>query len=142
MRRWPYLDGVRALAALLVLVSHVGFWTGRTEQGWSGTLLARGDVGVAIFFALSAFLLAGPWLAPGGDPQGRVRLGVTVEGDRCGCVVLDGRADVGRWLPGDVGRFTVDVDLGIVAPEAADEDELTVTVQLLREGVGRFGARR
>ena len=69
MRRWPHLDGVRALAALLVLLSHVGFWTGRTADGWSGTLLARGDVGVAIFFALSAFLLTGPWVGDSPSPQ-------------------------------------------------------------------------
>lgn len=61
MRRWPHLDGLRALAALLVLVSHVGFWTGRTGDGFLGGLLTRGDSGVAVFFALSAFLLAGPW---------------------------------------------------------------------------------
>lgn len=66
MRSWPNLDGLRAVAALLVLVSHVGFWTGQTAHGYSGALIARGDSGVAVFFAISAFLLAGPWIAP--DP--------------------------------------------------------------------------
>lgn len=61
MRRWPHLDGLRAAAAGLVLVSHVGFWTARTGDGFVGGLIARGDSGVAVFFALSAFLLAGPW---------------------------------------------------------------------------------
>jgi len=79
-----------------------------------------------------------PWptAAPGGDPRGRIRLGVTVEGARCGCVLLDGRADVGRWVHGDEDRLTVDVDLALDAP---DDEDLTVTVQLLREGIGRFG---
>jgi hypothetical protein len=79
-----------------------------------------------------------PWptAAPGGDPSGRVRLAVTVEGADCGCTLLDGRADVGRWVPGAVDRFTVAVDLALDAPAGED---LTVTVQLLREDVGRFG---
>lgn len=54
------LDALRGLAAWLVLLSHVGFWTGRTADGAIGGLAARGDAGVAIFFALSAFLLSGP----------------------------------------------------------------------------------
>lgn len=79
-----------------------------------------------------------PWptAAPGGDPNGRIRLGVTVDGARCGCVLLDGRADIGRWVTGDQGRLTVEVDLALDAP---DDEDLTVTVQLLREGIGRFG---
>ena len=55
-RRIAALDALRALAAFLVLASHVAFWTG--EAGWSGVgiIAARGDVGVAVFFALPAFL--------------------------------------------------------------------------------------
>jgi peptidoglycan/LPS O-acetylase OafA/YrhL len=64
VRRWPHLDGLRAAAAGLVLLSHVGFWTGATAHGFLGAVLARGDSGVAVFFALSAFLLAGPWWLP------------------------------------------------------------------------------
>lgn len=63
MGRIPALAAVRALAAALVLVSHVGFWTGFTATGFLGVAAARGDVGVAIFFALTAFLLLRPWLA-------------------------------------------------------------------------------
>ncbi len=79
-----------------------------------------------------------PWpvAAPGGDPSGRIRIGVTVEGTGCGCVLLDGRADIGRWVRGADARLAVPVDLVLDAP---DDEELTVTVQLLREGVGRFG---
>lgn len=54
------LDALRGVAAWLVLVSHVGFWTGATSSGAIGGLAARGDAGVAVFFAISALLLAGP----------------------------------------------------------------------------------
>ncbi|NHN54948.1 acyltransferase [Calidifontibacter sp. DB0510] len=62
MRRFPWIDGLRGLAALLVLLSHVAFWTGASAIDVSGGLLARGDSGVAVFFAISAFLLLRPWL--------------------------------------------------------------------------------
>lgn len=66
------LDALRGLGALLVLVSHVGFWSGATQEGVVGGLMARGDSGVALFFALSAFLLGRPLLArvlePGSAP--------------------------------------------------------------------------
>ncbi|WP_018155779.1 acyltransferase family protein [Demetria terragena] len=58
--RWNLLDGVRGMAAMLVLLSHVAFWTGAAQIDTVGRLLARGDSGVAIFFALSAFLLLRP----------------------------------------------------------------------------------
>ncbi len=54
------VHGLRAVAALLVLVSHVGFWTGATGLDLVGGLIARGDAGVAVFFAISAFLLLRP----------------------------------------------------------------------------------
>ncbi|MEP7089914.1 MAG: acyltransferase [Nocardioidaceae bacterium] len=58
--RFPHLEGLRAVAALLVVVSHVGFWTGSSLRGPLGGLGARGDVGVAVFFAVSGFLLGYP----------------------------------------------------------------------------------
>lgn len=61
MRRFPMIDGLRLLAAGLVLVSHVAFWTGASGIDVSGPLLARGDSGVAVFFAISAFLLLRPY---------------------------------------------------------------------------------
>lgn len=51
------LDGLRAVAAGLVVLTHVGFLTGAVSSGLVGRLLGRGDLGVAIFFALSGFLL-------------------------------------------------------------------------------------
>lgn len=56
------LDLLRAVAAWLVLLSHVAFWTGRSAEGVVGGLSARGELGVAIFFALSAFLLSSPFV--------------------------------------------------------------------------------
>ncbi|MBB4933830.1 peptidoglycan/LPS O-acetylase OafA/YrhL [Lipingzhangella halophila] len=56
------LDGIRALAALLVLVFHVGMETGDAlEPGVFGALLAAGEFGVPLFFALSGLLLYRPW---------------------------------------------------------------------------------
>lgn len=60
----PALDTVRGLGALAVLTTHVAFWAGSyTDLGLWGVVLARLDVGVAVFFVLSGFLLARPWLA-------------------------------------------------------------------------------
>ena len=56
--RLPALDGLRAVAALLVVVTHAAYLTGFTVNGGLlGRLAGRGDFGVAIFFALSGFLL-------------------------------------------------------------------------------------
>ncbi len=58
MTRLPALDGLRAVAALLVVLTHAAFLTGATASaGLVGLLMGRGDVGVGIFFALSGFLL-------------------------------------------------------------------------------------
>ena len=60
--RFPALDGVRALAAVAVLLTHVGFITGRSLRSDPiGPLLSRGDCGVTIFFLLSGFLLYRPF---------------------------------------------------------------------------------
>lgn len=54
----PALDGLRGIAAGLVVLTHAAFLTGfGTSAGLPGHLLARGDFGVGIFFALSGFLL-------------------------------------------------------------------------------------
>jgi len=60
--RNPGLDGLRVLAALAVLVTHVGGQTGFEFTGTPASWVAnRGDVGVPIFFALSGLLLYRPW---------------------------------------------------------------------------------
>jgi peptidoglycan/LPS O-acetylase OafA/YrhL len=65
---FPVLDTLRAVGALCVLTTHVSFWAGDyTRHGALGTLLARLDVGVAIFFVLSGFLLSRAWLTRAAD---------------------------------------------------------------------------
>ena len=62
--QFPVLDTLRAVGALAVLTTHTSFQTGEyLGNGVWGTLLARLDVGVAIFFVLSGFLLSRPYLA-------------------------------------------------------------------------------
>ena len=58
MTRLPALDGLRAVAAMLVVLTHAAFLTGAvTTWGLPGRLMGRGDFGVGLFFALSGFLL-------------------------------------------------------------------------------------
>lgn len=76
MARYRLIDGLRGLAALLVLLSHVGFWTGADGLDLSGGLLARGDSGVAVFFGISAFLLLRPWIEVGSGVAERQSTGV------------------------------------------------------------------
>ncbi len=61
---FPVLDTLRAVGALAVLTTHVAFQSGDyVRHGIVGSLLSRLDVGVAIFFVLSGFLLSRPYLA-------------------------------------------------------------------------------
>ena len=61
---FPVLDTVRAIGALAVLTTHTTFQSGTyLDHGVWGTFMARLDVGVAIFFVLSGFLLARPHFA-------------------------------------------------------------------------------
>ncbi len=61
---FPVLDTLRAVGALAVLTTHVAFQTGDyVRHGIVGALLSRLDLGVAIFFVLSGFLLSRPYLA-------------------------------------------------------------------------------
>ncbi|HET9875948.1 MAG TPA: acyltransferase [Mycobacterium sp.] len=52
----PAVEGMRACAAVGVLITHVAFQTGHSS-GVTGRLLGRFDMAVAVFFALSGFLL-------------------------------------------------------------------------------------
>lgn len=62
-RQFPMLDSLRAVGSFAVLLTHVGFWSGAyTDYAIAGPLLSRMDVGVAIFFVLSGFLLSRQWL--------------------------------------------------------------------------------
>jgi peptidoglycan/LPS O-acetylase OafA/YrhL len=61
--RYDAVEGLRAVAAFLVVTTHVAYWTGFVHAGFLGGLAARGDLGVAVFFVLSGFLLSRPWLS-------------------------------------------------------------------------------
>jgi peptidoglycan/LPS O-acetylase OafA/YrhL len=60
---FPCLDGLRALAALSVLLTHVAFASGANSNHILGVFFARMDGGVAVFFVLSGFLLYRPFIA-------------------------------------------------------------------------------
>ena len=61
---FPVLDTLRAVGALAVLTTHATFQGGEyLRNGVVGTMFARLDIGVAIFFVLSGFLLSRPYLA-------------------------------------------------------------------------------
>lgn len=70
---YPAADGVRAIGALAVLFHHVGFHSGASLQGVAAPLLSRLDVGVAMFFALSGFLLFAPHVRDAGRSAPSVR---------------------------------------------------------------------
>ena len=63
----PAVEGMRACAAMGVVLTHVAFQTG-TSGGVLGRLLHRFDLAVAVFFALSGFLL---WRGHAAAARGR-----------------------------------------------------------------------
>lgn len=62
-RTYAELDGLRAVAAIAVVATHTAFWAGIYGDGVLGALTHRLEIGVAIFFVLSGFLLGRPWVA-------------------------------------------------------------------------------
>jgi peptidoglycan/LPS O-acetylase OafA/YrhL len=74
------LDGLRALAALGVVVLHVSLYTERAKPPWDlgdGALHAL-RLGLVLFFVLSGYLLVRPWLAAAAGAAPRPRLGAYV----------------------------------------------------------------
>jgi peptidoglycan/LPS O-acetylase OafA/YrhL len=63
------------VAALLVMLTHAAYTTGKYTHGFIGLVWSRAEIGVPIFFALSGFLLFGPWVraAAAGDAPPSVR---------------------------------------------------------------------
>src|SRR6185312_15424887 len=64
--RVPGLDGLRGLAALAVVVLHVWMYTEANTPGhpvFVDAVLGELRVAVGLFFVLSGFLLARPWIA-------------------------------------------------------------------------------
>src|SRR5689334_18236758 len=57
------IDGLRAIAALSVLVLHTTFATAIQNGVAMSTYVVRLEVGVAVFFVLSGFLLYRPFVA-------------------------------------------------------------------------------
>ena len=56
------LTGIRAVAALLVMLTHAAYTTGKYPQGYVRLVYSRIEIGVPIFFVLSGFLLFAPWV--------------------------------------------------------------------------------
>ncbi|HEY6760449.1 MAG TPA: acyltransferase [Baekduia sp.] len=61
--RFPAVDGLRAVAACAVVVTHTAFLSGVNGKGFVGEITARLDAGVALFFVISGFLLYRPFVA-------------------------------------------------------------------------------
>ncbi|MGZ4268967.1 MAG: acyltransferase family protein [Solirubrobacteraceae bacterium] len=74
--RFPHVDAVRALAALAVVAVHVAAFSGVTDSAAAGAFTARLDVGVAIFFCLSGFLLYRPYVVAAAGGRAAARAGV------------------------------------------------------------------
>jgi peptidoglycan/LPS O-acetylase OafA/YrhL len=70
----PAVEGMRACAATGVVITHVAFQTGHSS-GVAGRLFGRFDLAVAVFFALSGFLLWRGHAAAARDLGSRPRTG-------------------------------------------------------------------
>ncbi|MDN6619241.1 MAG: acyltransferase family protein, partial [Corynebacterium variabile] len=53
----PALEGLRAVAALGIILTHAAFQTGNDTGAVINRIIARTDFFVPVFFALSGFLL-------------------------------------------------------------------------------------
>jgi len=68
------MDGMRAIAALTVLTTHAAIVSGAINQAHWGNIVNRLEIGVALFFLLSGFLLYRPFVASRYDGRPRPRL--------------------------------------------------------------------
>jgi len=68
--RFPCFDGLRALAALSVVAVHTSFVSGFTLRSGLGHYTARLEIGVAVFFVISGFLLYRPFALAHFDGRG------------------------------------------------------------------------
>lgn len=62
-RRFPLVDSLRAIAALGVVLTHAATFGPVSSSTWHGALVHNLDIGVAIFFVISGFLLYRPFCA-------------------------------------------------------------------------------
>jgi len=70
-RHFPCFDGLRAIAAVTVVMVHTSFDSGLTTRSHWGIYTARLEIGVSVFFLISGFLLYRPFAAShiaGGAP--------------------------------------------------------------------------
>lgn len=68
---FPALDGLRIIAVTAVVMTHSAFSTGNYGPGRTGrAVLSHLDIGVAIFFVISGFLISREWLQPDRDTAG------------------------------------------------------------------------
>jgi peptidoglycan/LPS O-acetylase OafA/YrhL len=74
-RFFPGVEGMRAVAALLVVIVHTSFASGFTLRSGAGQYTARGEVGVSVFFLISGFLLYRPFVVASMAGTPRPRLG-------------------------------------------------------------------
>ena len=77
--RFRLLDSMRAIAFVSVLVAHTAYAAGFASNGsWLTPYFARLDVGVRIFFLISAFLLYRPFVIARVNP---IRFSTSTEFD-------------------------------------------------------------
>lgn len=60
---FPCFDGLRTIAVLSAIMTHVGFVTGATLHASYGSYLAHLEIGPALFFLISGFLLYRSYVA-------------------------------------------------------------------------------
>jgi peptidoglycan/LPS O-acetylase OafA/YrhL len=61
--RFPLLDALRGFAAFAIVFTHTASVTNFSADNWFGQFTARLNIGVALFFLLSGFLLYRPFVA-------------------------------------------------------------------------------
>jgi peptidoglycan/LPS O-acetylase OafA/YrhL len=72
--RFPLFDSLRAIAALGVMLAHVGFFAGAIQHASYGPFVANLNAGVTLFFVISGFLLYRPFVAADLERRRRPRL--------------------------------------------------------------------
>jgi peptidoglycan/LPS O-acetylase OafA/YrhL len=60
-RHFPCFDGLRAFAAVSVLVLHTAYFSGLDRRSGSNIYTSRLEIGVSVFFLISGFLLYRPF---------------------------------------------------------------------------------
>src|SRR5215212_10183836 len=72
--RFPLLDAMRAIAAFAIVFTHTASVTNFNSDNYFGQFTARMNIGVALFFLLSGFLLYRPFVAARYEGRPRVRI--------------------------------------------------------------------